>query len=53
MKKLFEYVKFLLTVLVAVMLLSMWLWLPPLWAQVFYSDWTCAYKKCVVIKEEK
>lgn len=33
--------------------LTSWLWLPPLWAQLSYGDWSCAYKKCVVVKEEE
>lgn len=33
--------------------ITSWLWLPPLWAQLAYGDWSCAYKKCVVVKEEE
>lgn len=32
-------------------LVTSWLWFPPLWANLTYGDWTCAYKECVVIKE--
>lgn len=53
MKKLFSNIKDWLWILALVLFISAWLWLPPLLAQLCYDDWTCAYKKCVVIKEAK
>ena len=50
MKKLWENIKDLLPLIGIILLISIWLWLPPLLAQINYGDWTCAYKKCVVIK---
>ena len=40
-----------LLVIAFLLFLTSWLWLPPLWAQLSYGDWSCAYKKCVVVKE--
>lgn len=36
-----------------VALVTSWLWLPPLYATLAYGDWTCAYKKCVVVKGDE
>lgn len=33
--------------------ITSWLWLPPLCSQLAYGDWSCAYKKCVIVKEEE
>lgn len=52
MKKLLSNIKDYLGLLALILVISIWLWLPPLLAQLTYSDWTCAYKKCVVIKEQ-
>lgn len=52
MKEFLKNIKDWLGLLVLVLFISVWLWLPPLLAQLNYGDWTCAYKKCVVIKEE-
>lgn len=49
MKNLFSNIKDYLVLLALVMFISIWLWLPPLLAQINYGDWTCAYKKCVVV----
>ena len=53
MKKLLSNIKDWLRLLALVLFISIWLWLPPLLAQLNYGDWACAYKKCVVIKEEE
>lgn len=53
MKKFFSGIKDWLALLALIAFSSIWLWLPPLLAQVNYGDWTCAYKKCVIIKEEE
>ena len=43
----------ILLVVAFMLFLTSWLWLPPLWSQLAYGDWSCAYKKCVVVKEEE
>ncbi len=53
MKKLWEDIKDLLPLIGIILFISIWVWLPPLLAQLNYGDWTCAYKKCVVIKGGK
>lgn len=50
MKKLWKNIKDLLPLIGIILFISIWLWLPPLLAQLNYGDWTCAYKECVVIK---
>ena len=42
-----------LLVIALLLLITSWLWLPPLSAQLAYGDWSCAYKKCVVVKEKE
>ena len=42
-----------LLVIAFLLFLTSWLWLPPLSAQLAYGDWSCAYKKCVVVKEKE
>ena len=44
---------YILFVIAFMLFLTSWLWLPPLCAQLSYGDWSCAYKKCVVVKEEE
>ena len=39
-----------LLVIALLLLITSWLWLPPLCAQLSYGDWSCAYKKCVVLR---
>lgn len=53
MKKLWENTKDLLLLIGLILFISIWLWLPPLLAQLSYGDWTCAYKECVVIRGGK
>ena len=43
----------ILFVIVFLLFMTSWIWLPPLSAQLAYGDWSCAYKKCVVVKEEE
>lgn len=43
----------ILLVIAFLIFITSWLWLPPIWAQLSYGDWSCAYKKCVVIKEKE
>ena len=43
----------ILFVIVFLLFMTSWLWLPPLSAQLAYGDWSCAYKKCVVVKEKE
>ena len=38
-----------LTIVTILAIITSWIWLPPTVAQLTYGDWTCAYKKCVVI----
>lgn len=38
-----------LIIIALVAVITSWIWLPPTVAQLTYGDWTCAYKKCVVI----
>lgn len=48
------YILLVVAFMLAFMLfITSWLWLPPLWAKLAYDDWSCAYKKCVVVKEEE
>lgn len=42
---------YILLAIAFLLFIASWLWLPPLWAQLAYGDWSCAYKKCVVVKE--
>lgn len=44
---------YILLVIAFLLFITSWLWLPPLWGQLAYGDWSCAYKKCVVVKEEE
>lgn len=43
----------ILFIIAFLLFITSWLWLPPLWSQLAYGDWSCAYKKCVVVKEEE
>lgn len=43
----------ILLLVVFLLFVTSWLWLPPLCSQLAYGDWSCAYKKCVVVKEKK
>lgn len=53
MKQVWKTIKGWLLLIGAIVLLSSVLWGRLLLAQLSYGDFTCAYKKCVVIKEEK
>ena len=44
---------YILLLVVFLLFITIWLWLPPLWSQLAYGDWSCAYKKCVVVKDEE
>ena len=44
---------YILLVVAFMLFITSWLWLPPLSAQLSYGDWSCAYKKCVVVKGEE
>ena len=43
----------ILFVIAFLLFMTSWLWLPPLSAQLAYGDWSCAYKKCVIVKEKE
>ena len=53
LKTAFYNTGYILLVVAFMLFLTSWLWLPPLSAQLSYGDWSCAYKKCVVVKEEE
>ena len=53
LKTAFYNTGYILLVVTFMLFLTSWLWLPPLSAQLAYGDWSCAYKKCVVVKEEE
>ena len=44
---------YILLLVAFLLFITSWLWLPPLCSQLAYGDWSCAYKKCVVVKEEE
>lgn len=52
MKKLLDNIIDWVWLIALLAVISIWLWLPPLLAHLSYGDWTCAYKECVVIKEQ-
>ena len=53
LKTAFYNTGYILLVVTFMLFLTSWLWLPPLSAQLAYGDWSCAYKKCVVVKEKE
>ena len=53
LKTTFYNTGYILLVVAFMLFLTSWLWLPPLSAQLAYGDWSCAYKKCVVVKEKE
>lgn len=53
LKTALDSIGYALLVIAFLIFITSWLWLPPLSAQLAYGDWSCAYKKCVVVKEEK
>ena len=53
LKTAFYNTGYILLVVAFMLFLTSWLWLPPLSAQLAYGDWSCAYKKCVVVKEKE
>lgn len=53
LKTAFYNTGYILLAVAFMLFLTSWLWLPPLSAQLAYGDWSCAYKKCVVVKEEE
>ena len=52
-KTAFYNIGYILLAIAFLVFITSWLWLPPLWAQLSYGDWSCAYKRCVVVKEEE
>ena len=53
LKTALDNIVYILFVIAFILFLTSWLWLPPLSAQLAYGDWSCAYKKCVVVKEKE
>ncbi len=53
MTKIWENIKDCVFICFILAILTIWLWLPPVWANLAYGDWTCAYKECVVIKGDE
>lgn len=51
LKTAFYDLGYILLAVAFTLFITSWLWLPPLSAQLSYGDWSCAYKKCVVVKE--
>lgn len=53
LKTVLDNIGYILLAIAFLLFLTSWLWLPPLSAQLAYGDWSCAYKKCVVVKEKE
>lgn len=53
LKTVLDNIGYILLAIAFLLFMTSWIWLPPLSAQLAYGDWSCAYKKCVVVKEEK